>query len=82
LHRALMEQLDTPLVSTSITTEAEFTTDPEDLERLYGNDVAAVVDGGIRAHEYSTILDCRPDPLILMREGIGPVDDLEFVRQE
>lgn len=78
LHRALMEELDMPLVSTSLTIEDEYYTDPQDLERLYGSRVVAVVDGGMRYHEYSTVLDCSESPVTLIREGIGDIDDLDL----
>lgn len=71
LHSALMEQLDVPLVSSSITTQDEYTTDPEDLENLYGRQLFAVVDGGVRYHEYSTILDCTGDMVRVVRQGCG-----------
>ena len=79
LHQALMEQLDIPLISTSLTTEDEYFTDPDDLLQQYGHRVAGVVDGGVRPHVYSTILDCQSDPPLLVRAGEGAVEDLEHV---
>ena len=75
LHIALMEALDTPLVSTSLTIEDEYYTDSVELERLYGKRVAAIIDGGMRYHEYSSVIDCA-DGLKLVRRGIGNVDEL------
>ncbi len=76
LHLALMEELDTPLVSTSITLTDEYYTDPQELERLYGSRVAVIVDGGMRYHEYSTVVDCSEEQIRLIRQGAGPIDDL------
>ena len=78
LHKALMERLDVPLVSTSITSEGEFATDPEDLEARFGKQIHAVVDGGVRYHNYSTILDCSSGDLALLRQGIGDVSSLDL----
>lgn len=79
LHRMLMEQLDTPLVSTSLTIKDEFHTDPEELERVYGKKVEAVVDGGVRTHQYSTILDCSDGDFHLIRRGIGSIEGLDVI---
>lgn len=77
LHLALMERLDIPLISSSLTTDDEYVTDPEDLEQIYGNAVEAVIDGGVRPKEVSTIIDCTEDPPHLVRQGEGDVTDLE-----
>ncbi|MCB1175248.1 MAG: threonylcarbamoyl-AMP synthase [Leptospiraceae bacterium] len=76
--QSIMEQLDIPLVSTSVTIADEYTTDPEDLHRLYEHQVAAVVDCGPRYHEYSTILDCTTTPIKVIREGIGILRETEL----
>ncbi len=75
LHRALMEQLDMPLISTSITQSEQDYTDPEELHNLYGHRVKGVVDGGIRYHVYSTVLDCQDDEVKLLRQGEGSLAD-------
>lgn len=77
--QALLEQLDTPLVSASLTQEEEYVTDPGELEQQYGKRVAGVIDGGVRSNEFSTVIDCL-DPggeIRLVRQGLGPVDELE-----
>lgn len=75
LHRMLMEQLDTPIVSTSITSGDEFYTDPEDLDHTFGKRIGLVVDGGVRAHQYSTVVDCT-DGVKVVREGLGTTEGL------
>ncbi len=79
LHIALMERLDIPLISSSLSTDDEYVTDPEELEELHGNAVEAVVDGGVRPKEVSTIVDCTEDPPHLVRQGEGDVSDLEHL---
>lgn len=76
LHAALMEQLDRPLVSSSIIQADEYMTDPEELDRMYGQQLAGVVDGGLRTHEFSTVLDCSDGEIRLMRSGAGDISDL------
>lgn len=78
LHRLLMEQLDIPLVATSITLDGDYTTDPEELDRIYGHNVEAVVDDGPRYHEFSTILDCKSmtEVVRIVRMGKGPVKSM------
>ena len=82
LHKILMEQLDVPLVSTSINppeaSQEEFTTDPEDLDQRYGSRVRAVIDGGICYNAYSTVLDCTSGAFKLLRQGKGEIDKLEL----
>ncbi len=66
-----------PLAATSVTSDDEYYTDPEDLERIYGRQVSAVLDGGIRTHEYSTVLDCTEENIRLVRQGIGSVEKIQ-----
>jgi tRNA threonylcarbamoyl adenosine modification protein (Sua5/YciO/YrdC/YwlC family) len=77
LHIALMERLDIPLISSSLTTDDEYVTDPEELDELYGKAVEAVIDGGVRPKEVSTIIDCTEDPPHLARQGEGDISGLE-----
>jgi len=79
LIQALLEVLDIPLISTSITVTDEFRTDPAVLDRLYGSRVAAVIDAGIREHEFSTILDCSDGTFVLLRQGKGEIFDIEVI---
>lgn len=79
LHIALMEQLDTPLVSTSLSIEDDFHADPVELERRFGRNVSAVVDDGIHTQEYSTVLDCSDGYFRLVRQGLGSTDSIEIL---
>ena len=50
----------------------EFTdVDINDLEDLFGNQVEAIIDGGIAKVEMSTILDFTTDEMEVLREGKG-----------
>lgn len=77
LHIELMKQLDLPLVSTSVREVEAYVTSPETLEDIYGHQVEAVVDGGPRRNEYTTILDARSNRFRLIRKGIGSIDDID-----
>ncbi|MBE7438720.1 MAG: threonylcarbamoyl-AMP synthase [Spirochaetales bacterium] len=78
LHRILMEELELPLMSSSITVPEEFHTDPQRLETLYGHhaSMGGVVDGGIRTHEFSTVIDCSEGDIRLVRQGRGDASSI------
>jgi len=59
------------LTCTSVFTGDEYLTDINDLEDLFGNQVDAIIDGGIAKVETSTILDFTNDEMEVLREGKG-----------
>lgn len=71
----LVEQLGSPLMSTSIKNTdddiIEYPTDPEDIWDEYKNLVDVVIDGGFGGNIPSTILDCTSGDTELVREGLG-----------
>ena len=70
----ITQQLEKPLVSTSIHDEdevIEYTTDPELIYEKYKNQVDIVVDGGYGKNEASTVVDLTQHPFEVIREGIG-----------
>jgi len=76
---ALLEQLDEPLLSTSIRDpEDEWVNDPAEIERLGGDKIDLVVDGGILLPEPSTVVDFSGGEPVLLREGKGDVAALEM----
>ncbi len=77
LH-AILEELGTPLLSTSVTVdkeEPENTTCPELLAERYANDVDYVIDGGEGDIIGSTIIDCTGDEPEIVRQGKGIVKE-------
>ena len=54
----------------------EYTTDPELILERQGHLIDLVIDGGMGKLEASTVLDCTGDDLEVIREGLGPVDNL------
>ncbi|GAB3217752.1 threonylcarbamoyl-AMP synthase [Algoriphagus aestuariicola] len=77
--RAIVEELGQPILSTSIHDEdevVEYSTDPELIYEKYQNLVDLVIDGGYGANVASTVLDCTGEEVVVVREGLGNMDDL------
>jgi tRNA threonylcarbamoyl adenosine modification protein (Sua5/YciO/YrdC/YwlC family) len=60
-----------PLIGSSVSLDDTYPTDPDELETLYGKQVAGIVDAGLREPSYSTVLDARQFPPEIIREGKG-----------
>lgn len=77
--RAIVEELGQPILSTSIHDEdeiIEYSTDPELIFEKYQNLVDVVIDGGYGSNIPSTILDCTGDEVVLLREGLGDLEEI------
>lgn len=77
--RAIVEELGQPILSTSIHDEdeiVEYSTDPELIFEKYQNLVDVVIDGGYGSNVPSTILDCTGDEVIVVREGLGLLEEI------
>ena len=75
---SIIEEMGSPLVSTSIHDEdeiLEYTTDPELIHKKYKDRVDLVVDGGYGDNEASTVVDCTGDELVILRQGKGLLED-------
>jgi tRNA threonylcarbamoyl adenosine modification protein (Sua5/YciO/YrdC/YwlC family) len=78
LTRLLPEELGNPIISTSIKDEdevIEYITDPELVYEKYKKKVDAVIDGGYMNNVATTIVDCTGDEAIILRQGIGILED-------
>ena len=73
--RALLNELGSPIVSTSATIGGEILNDPDELHARFSH-VDAFVDGGWGGLEPSTIIDLTGDEAAVLRQGAGPVDFL------
>lgn len=79
---AILENLPCPLVSTSLKLDPEeisydedaYPVDPEEIKVKYDKLVDFMIDGGEGKKNPSTVLDCRGDEIVVIREGLGPVD--------
>jgi tRNA threonylcarbamoyl adenosine modification protein (Sua5/YciO/YrdC/YwlC family) len=77
--RAIVEELGQPILSTSIRDEddvIEYSTDPELIFEKYQHLVDLVIDGGYGQNVASTILDCTGDEVLVVREGLGQLEDI------
>jgi len=70
---ALLNELGSPIVSTSAIIEGETLNDPDELHAGFPH-VDAFVDGGWGGIEPSTVIDLTGDEAVVLREGAGPVD--------
>lgn len=68
---ALLQQLDFPLIGTSIPQQENYLVYADELEEEYGKLVDVVVDSGPLQHEPSTILDACDFPMQIIRQGKG-----------
>jgi len=78
IPRMLVDRLGNPIISTSIKDEdevVEYTTDPELIHEKYQNKVDAVIDGGFMNNTATTIVDCTGDEPVILRQGIGILED-------
>jgi tRNA threonylcarbamoyl adenosine modification protein (Sua5/YciO/YrdC/YwlC family) len=74
----LVEEINTPLVVTSIHHDdeiIEYMTDPEEIHEKFQYLVDAVIDGGNGGNIPSTIIDCTTSEIVLIREGKGVINE-------
>ena len=75
---SIIEELGSPLVSTSIHDEdeiLEYTTDPELIHEKYKDRVDLVIDGGYGDNVASTVVDCTGDEPEILRQGKGILEE-------
>ncbi|MFK7796560.1 MAG: L-threonylcarbamoyladenylate synthase [Aureispira sp.] len=74
----LLEQLEYPIMSTSISMPDDITpypTDPEEIYEQYKHQVDLIIDGGFGGNQPSTVVDCTDNTPILIREGLGVLEE-------
>jgi tRNA threonylcarbamoyl adenosine modification protein (Sua5/YciO/YrdC/YwlC family) len=72
---ALLNELGSPIVSTSATLDGDVLNDPDELHARFAH-ADAFVDGGWGGIEPSTIIDLSGGEAIVLRKGAGPIDAL------
>ena len=76
---ALLEELDEPLLTTSIRTpDDEWVINPVEIESTFDSRVDVVVDGGPLVSVPSTVVDLSGNTPVLVREGKGDIAALEL----
>ena len=71
--QALLQELGSPIVSTSAMIDGQVLNDPDELHARFPH-VDAFVDAGWGGIEPSTIVDLTGSEPVVLREGAGPVD--------
>ena len=72
---ALLNELGSPIVSTSATMDGEVLNDPDELHARFHH-ADAFIDGGWSGIEPSTVVDLTGHEPVVLREGAGPIDVL------
>ena len=78
--QAIVKKLGNPILSTSLHDENDivgYMTDPEEIEIKFRKLVDIVVDGGAGGHIPSTVIDCSSNEPILIRQGLGHLEEFE-----
>lgn len=79
IPRTLVRELGQPILTTSIRDEddvIEYSTDPELIYEKYRDLVDQVIDGGYGNNVASTIVDCTGDEIVIVRQGLGELEDI------
>lgn len=71
----LTKALGRPFLSASVNTvDGEYIIEPEDLEKVYSNEVDLIIDAGPKLSEPSTVIDFSSRDPIVIREGKGKIN--------
>lgn len=79
IPREIVKELGNPIITTSLRQDdniVEYLTDPEDIFRMYKNQVDIVIDGGPGKNIPSTVVDCTDESFSVLREGIGAIEEI------
>jgi tRNA threonylcarbamoyl adenosine modification protein (Sua5/YciO/YrdC/YwlC family) len=72
LCHLLVDQLETPILSTSVPAGPdELLNDPFEIERRIGDKIDLILNGGILVSEPSTVVDLTDYEPVIIREGAG-----------
>lgn len=76
---ALLEELDTPLMTTSLilpgNTSTEF--DPEEIRDQLEHQVDLIINGGYLGESPTTVIDLSEDDVVIVREGTGDLSPFQ-----
>lgn len=80
IARLLVQELNHPIITTSIHDEddvLEYSTDPELIYEKFKDLVDVVIDGGYGQITPSTVIDCTGSEPIVIREGLGDISIIQ-----
>ena len=78
IPRTIVRELGNPIITTSVHSEddlIDYITDPNAINQRYENLVDIIIDGGVGGYQPSTVIDCTGNEPIVLREGLGKLDD-------
>ncbi|MDB5228149.1 MAG: threonylcarbamoyl-AMP synthase [Bacteroidota bacterium] len=78
IARMIVTELGNPIITTSVHHDDEvidYITDPDAIYQHYKNEVDIVINGGPGGYRPSTVIDCTGDEPVVLREGIGILED-------
>jgi len=82
IARTIVQELNHPILSTSVHDEdliVEYTTDPEMIYEKYKKIIDIMIDGGHCGNEPSTVIDCTNDEFKIIRQGKGNIETLDLL---
>jgi tRNA threonylcarbamoyl adenosine modification protein (Sua5/YciO/YrdC/YwlC family) len=77
IPRSIVAQLGNPLINSSIKDDdivKAYTTDPDEIYEDFKHSVDLVIDGGPGNNIPSSVIDCTGEQIVIVREGLGNVD--------
>lgn len=82
ITRMIVKELGNPLLCTSLKSnddKSPYIVDPKEIDKLFGDDVNYIIDGGPGGTVPSTVIDCSGDKPLLVREGKGELFDYVYL---
>ena len=71
---AIVSELGNPIISTSASVaDEEILSDPDEIEKKFGNGVDLILDAGPLVSQQSSVVDLIDDNPLVVREGLGDV---------
>jgi tRNA A37 threonylcarbamoyladenosine synthetase subunit TsaC/SUA5/YrdC len=80
--QALLEALGEPVLSSTLILpgETEPLTEPEDIEHRLAKQIDLMIDGEPGRHEPTTVIDMTGDEPMVVRVGVGPIEQMTLGR--
>jgi len=77
--KAILEELDRPILSTSVPMGADgYYTDPTEIRDMFKNEIDLILDAGVMFNQPSTIVDFTGDEPQILRHGAGDIEALSY----
>jgi tRNA threonylcarbamoyl adenosine modification protein (Sua5/YciO/YrdC/YwlC family) len=78
IAQTLLQEMGEPLMSTTLILPGQDSPmiDPDDIAQKLQGQVDVLIDGGFGGLDLTTMLDMSSDPPVVMRQGVGNIDEL------